>query len=138
MLWTPEQEQLELSRVATEMRDRDSVFVFGSNLGGYHGGGAAKYAFDHYGAVWGRAFGIQGRSYAVPTKTAGFQTMALSEIQPYLEKLWDEAVMTYGDRRFIVTRIGCGLAGLTDEQMMSILPSDRPANIFLPPHWHWS
>ena len=85
----------------------DEVFVFGSNLAGIHGGGAAKVAYQKFGAVMGQGVGIQGQSYAIPTMQGGVDT-----IKPYVDEFlalaseWDQTT-------FYVTRIGCGIAGFT-------------------------
>ncbi len=47
--------------------DEDEVFVFGSNLAGMHAGGAARVAYERFGAVMGQGVGMQGQSYAIPT-----------------------------------------------------------------------
>ncbi len=89
----------------------DEIFVFGSNLAGQHMGGAARVAFERFGAVWGQGVGLQGQSYAIPTMQGGVET-----IKPYvaefiaLAREWDQTT-------FLVTRIGCGIAGFTDEQI---------------------
>lgn len=89
----------------------DEVFVFGSNLAGQHSGGAARTAYEHFGAIWGQGVGIQGQSYAIPTMQGGVDT-----IKPYVDEFialareWDQTT-------FYVTRIGCGIAGFTDQQI---------------------
>lgn len=89
----------------------DDVFVFGSNLAGQHSGGAARTAYEHFGAIWGQGVGIQGQSYAIPTMQGGVDT-----IKPYVDEFialareWDQ-------NTFYVTRIGCGIAGFTDQQI---------------------
>ena len=65
----------------------DEVFVFGSNLAGMHGGGAARVAYERFGAVWGRGVGLQGQSYAIPTMQGGVET-----IKPYVDAFIDFAV----------------------------------------------
>lgn len=57
-----------------ELRENE-IFVFGSNLEGYHGGGAARIALEEFGAVWGQGVGLQGRSYAIPTMQGGVETI---------------------------------------------------------------
>ena len=59
----------------------NEIFVFGSNLAGAHGGGAARIAYDKFGAVWGNGVGIQGQSYAIPTMQGGVET-----IKPYVDE----------------------------------------------------
>lgn len=86
----------------------DEVFVFGSNLDGFHGGGAARVAFSRFGAEWGKGVGLQGQSYAIPTMQGGVET-----IKPYVDEFIDFARRN-PDKYFFVTRIGCGIAGFRD------------------------
>lgn len=94
----------------TELKDNE-VFVFGSNLQGSHGGGAARAAYNHFGAVWGQGVGLQGQSYAIPTMQGGPET-----IQPYVDEFITFA-QQHPDLTFYVTRIGCGIAGFRDEEI---------------------
>lgn len=89
----------------------DDVFVFGSNLKGQHGGGAARVAYERFGAVWGQGVGLQGQSYAIPTMQGGVET-----IKPYVDQ-FIEIAREFDQNTFYVTRIGCGIAGFTDEEM---------------------
>jgi hypothetical protein len=89
----------------------DEVFVFGSNLAGHHGGGAARVALDKFGAIYGQGVGLQGQSYAIPTMQGGVETIA-----PYVDEFIEFAIQ-HPDKFFFVTRIGCGIAGFTDQQM---------------------
>ena len=89
----------------------DEVFVFGSNLHGFHGGGAAATAHMYFGAVWGQGVGLQGQSYAIPTMQGGVET-----IRPYVEEFVEFAA-GHPDKRFLVTPIGCGIAGFTPEEI---------------------
>ena len=105
----------------------NEVFVFGSNLQGFHGGGAAAAALRHFGAVWGQGVGLQGQSYAIPTMQGGVET-----IRPYVE----EFIRFARERRdltFYVTRIGCGIAGFTDEEIAPLFADALgDENIVLP------
>lgn len=89
----------------------DDIFVFGSNLEGMHIGGAARVAYDKFGAVWGQGVGIQGQSYAIPTMQGGVET-----IKPYVDEFINLA-REWDQNTFYVTRIGCGIAGFTDEEI---------------------
>lgn len=89
----------------------DEVFVFGSNLAGYHCSGAAKTAMQNFGAVWGEGVGLQGQSYAIPTMQGGVET-----IKPYVDQFIDLA-REWDQTTFYVTRIGCGIAGFTDAEI---------------------
>ena len=89
----------------------DEVFVFGSNLAGAHGGGAAAAAHMFFGAVWGQGVGMQGQSYAIPTMQGGVETIA-----PYVDEFIEYA-KNHPEKRFLVTEIGCGIAGFAPEEM---------------------
>ena len=103
-----------LGRFTPEMIDRlaeNEVFVFGSNLGGFHAGGAARAAAKLFGAVWGQGVGLQGQSYAIPTMQGGVET-----IKPYVDE-FIEFAKAHPELFFYVTRIGCGIAGFRDEDI---------------------
>ena len=105
----------------------DEVFVFGSNLAGMHGGGAARAAYERFGAVWGRGVGLQGQSYAIPTMQGGVET-----IKPYVDAFIDFAV-SRPDLFCYVTRIGCGIAGFVDAEIAPLFAAARGvSNICLP------
>lgn len=89
----------------------DEVFVFGSNLAGAHGGGAARVARQRFGAVMGQGVGPQGQSYAIPTMQGGVET-----IRPYVDEFIEYA-RECDQNTFYVTRIGCGIAGFRDEEI---------------------
>ena len=122
----------------TSMKDRftpenisklapNEVFVFGSNLMGQHGGGAALYAMRHFGAIWGQGVGLQGQSYGIPTMQGGVETIA-----PYVDEFIAFAA-TRLDLTFLVTRIGCGIAGFRDEEIAPLFKEALEAeNIVLP------
>ena len=105
----------------------DEIFVFGSNLDGMHGGGAAHAAFRHFGAVWGQGVGLQGQSYAIPTMQGGVET-----IKPYVDEFIAFAKAHPG-LFFYVTRIGCGIAGFRDEEIAPLFAAARGLeNVCLP------
>lgn len=85
----------------------NEIFVFGSNLAGAHGGGAARTALEHFGAVWGVGVGLQGQSYAIPTMQGG-----LDAIRPYVDQFIEFAA-AHREYTFLVTRIGCGIAAFS-------------------------
>ena len=110
----------------SELRENE-IFVFGSNLAGAHGGGAAWLAYRRFGAVWGEGVGLHGRTYAVPTMQGGIDT-----VKPYV----DDFILFAKEHKeltFLVTRIGCGIAGFRNEE---IAPLFKDAicveNIILP------
>lgn len=94
----------------------DFIFVFGSNLAGRHGMGAAYTARKEWGAEYGVGVGPTGRAYAIPTKNEKLQTLKLSEIKPHVEKFIDFAKQN-PQLVFYVTRIGCGLADYKEKQI---------------------
>lgn len=100
----------------------DEIFVFGSNLAGHHGGGAARVALDRFGAQWGVGEGIQGQSYAIPTMQGGVET-----IKPYVNRFLDLAY-EWDQNTFLVTRIGCGIAGFSPEQIAPLF--DRALDMY--------
>lgn len=105
----------------------NEIFVFGSNLGGYHGGGAARIAMDRFGAVWGQGVGLQGQCYAIPTMQGGVET-----IKPYVDDFIAFAEQ-HPEYKFLVTRIGCGIAGFADEEIAPLFQKALPVeNIILP------
>lgn len=105
----------------------NEIFVFGSNLEGWHGGGAASLAHMTFGAKWGQGVGLQGRSYAIPTMQGGVET-----IKPYVDEFIRFAE-EHPELTFLVTRIGCGIAGFTDQQIAPLFKECLPLeNIVLP------
>lgn len=105
----------------------NEVFVFGSNLGGFHGGGAARVALESFGAVWGQGVGLQGQSYAIPTMHGGVDV-----IKPYVDEFINFA-REHRDKKFLVTPIGCGIAGFTVEEMAPLFADAiDDENIILP------
>lgn len=130
---TPAEEAAEIARVAKAMEAPNAFFVFGSNLAGIHGGGAALTAKQLYGATQGQGDGMSGRSYALPTKDFRIQTLLLSEISDWVNLLRFDAY-TWDKNLFVVTRVGCGLAGYSDEEIAPIFHS-MPKNVLLPPRW---
>ena len=105
----------------------DEVFVFGSNLHGHHGGGAARAARKKFGAIWGQGVGLQGQSYAIPTMQGGVET-----IKPYVDQFIDFA-REHTELFFYVTRIGCGIAGFKDSDIAPLFKDAMDVhNICLP------
>ena len=103
------------------------VFVFGSNLQGMHLGGAARLAYESFGAIWGQGVGLQGQSYALPT-----MSLSLEEIARYV----DEFILfadQHPELTFLVTRVGCGIAGFSDEQIAPLFArAFALPNVYLP------
>lgn len=105
------------------------IFVFGSNEAGIHGAGAARFAHQHYGAEWGVGFGLAGQSFAIPTKDAEIETLPLMAVGSYVRKFLAFA-REHSHMNFLVTRIGCGLAGYTDAEIAPFFRG-APDNVFL-------
>lgn len=127
MRYTPE--------IINELQDNE-IFVFGSNLSGIHGGGAARQAMQ-WGAIYGQGILRQGRTYAIPTKSEGIKrSLTIEEIKPYVDGFIFYA-KAKRELTFLVTKIGCGLAGYTVED---IAPLFKEAigipNIILPKEFH--
>jgi hypothetical protein len=108
----------------------DHIFVFGSNLRGAHGAGAAKFAHENCGAEYGKGIGRSGMSYAIPTKDYNIQTLPLSHIMLYVEDFLQYAEEHF-DEKFQLTPIGCGLAGYKPEQIAPMF-KHGPFNLVLP------
>jgi hypothetical protein len=108
-------------------------FVFGSNLRGVHGAGAALYARKHHGAIYGQGIGLQGNSYGIPTKDEYIRTLPIREITLYVDQ-FIEFAKTHPEMTFNVTRVGCGLAGYTDGHIAPLFKA-APSNCVLPAEW---
>ena len=103
------------------------IFVFGSNLKGLHGGGAAYVAYRKFGAIMGQGVGLQGQSYGIPTMQGGVET-----IRPYVDDFIKFA-KEHPNLTFLVTRIGCGIAGFTDAEISPLFENAHDIdNIILP------
>lgn len=109
------------------------IFVFGSNLAGRHGKGAALDARNKHGAVYGQGVGMQGNSYAIPTKDENLRTLPLSVISGYVNQFLQFAMMN-PHQEFQVTPIGCGLAGYKPSQIAPMFHRAlQMNNVHLPP-----
>ena len=111
----------------------DEIFVFGSNLSGIHGAGAAKAAVDKYGAILGVGQGLVGRSYALPTKDERIQTLRLERVELFVAAFKQHAIDN-PDKKYFVTRVGCGLAGYVDEDIAPMFRG-APPNCNFPEEW---
>lgn len=141
-MWKPWKERRPL-RPTPQDKVYDSkpntVFVFGSNLGGIHGGGAARYAYKFCGAEWEQGEGLMGDpsngacSYAIPTKKSIAISLSLQEVKEHVDK-FIELAWERRDLNFFVTRLGCGLAGFTDDDIGPLF-KDAPPNCELPVGW---
>lgn len=123
-----EQKRVTPERI-TELGENE-VFVFGSNLAGAHGGGAALLAYRKFGAICGQGVGLQGKSYGIPTMHGG-----VDAIKPYVDE-FIEFAKTRPDLTFLVTRVGCGIAGFTNEEISPLFAKAHEVeNIVLPSGW---
>lgn len=106
--------------------EENEIFVFGSNASGYHGGGAAAYAMRKFGAVWGQGEGLQGQSYAIPTMEG------IAEMNEAIKRFTSFAA-EHSELRFLVTRVGCGVAGYSASQIAPLFKECIPLeNVALP------
>lgn len=109
-----------------KLKDNE-VFVFGSNIAGHHGAGAARLAMNKWGAKWGKGIGLEGQTYGIPTMQGGVET-----IKPYVDAFIDFA-KKHQDKIFLVTEIGCGIAGFTPEDIAPLFKeAETVENIHLP------
>jgi len=111
-----------------ENLEKDEIFVFGSNLSGFHGGGAATLAMK-WGAICGQGVGLQGQTYAIPTMQGGVET-----IKPYIDDFLSFAKLQ-PELKFLVTEIGCGIAGFTVQEIAPLFEaaiSENIENVYLP------
>lgn len=107
--------------------NENEIFVFGSNLEGSHGGGAAAIAARKFGAIWGQGVGLQGQSYGIPTMHGG-----VSAIKPYVDE-FIEFAKNNPQLNFLVTRIGCGIAGFREEEIAPLFENVTSLeNVYLP------
>ncbi len=120
------------------------IFVFGSNLAGVHGAGAAKHAHKHEGAVLGIGKGIQGNSYAIPTKDYRIHTLPLKYINGFVLE-FKLFALQHPELEFKVTRIGCGLAGYKDKDIAPMFEDcasncyfDKEWAMYLPDNKYWN
>lgn len=109
----------------------DEVFVFGSNLAGRHGKGAALTARLKFGAIPGCGIGMMGQSYGIPTKDEMFRVLPLAVIRGHIERFLIYS-QSHPENVFLVTEIGCGLAGYKPSQIAPLFGSVIPSNVRLP------
>lgn len=120
---------LRISSSCITHLDPNEIFVFGSNLSGYHCSGAAGIAREKFGAVWGQGIGLQGRCYAIPTMQGGIET-----IRPYVDN-FIQFVKMHKELLFLVTEIGCGKTGFSVDEIAPLFYRaivEDIENVFLP------
>lgn len=109
------------------------IFVFGSNLAGRHGKGSALEARLHHGAIYGQGEGLQGQSYAIPTKDVHLKTLSITEVMGAIRRFIDFA-RAHPEMTFNVVKVGCGLAGFRENEMIPFFRFS-PNNCRLPEGW---
>lgn len=120
--------------------DDSWVFVFGSNEGGYHGAGSAKVANEVYKRPIGSGFGFLqnsgGMTFAIPTKDMEIKTLPIVDIEHNIAQ-FGSFVQRNPNMKFFITRVGCGLAGFSDERIAPVFASfiDGLKNISIPDKW---
>lgn len=112
----------------------NEIFVFGSNLNGNHGGGAARFAQDNFGAENGVGEGLTGQSYAFPTLDKDMKKVSLEALTESKKTLY-KCAEDNKDKIFLVTKVGCGIAGFNEEIMKEVFKGKKPLNIILPENW---
>jgi hypothetical protein len=115
----------------TELQENE-IFVFGSNLAGRHGAGASKTALLKFGAIEGQGFGLQGNSFAIPTKNRHIKTMEIGRIRYYIDSFIKFATQ-HTNSIFLVTEIGCGLARYKPKDIAPLFSKALSLeNVYLP------
>lgn len=113
----------------------NEVFVYGANEAGIHGAGAAKIAYEKFGARWGQ-YGLNGQSYGIPTKSADFRILRPLEIRKHIHDFWVFADK-HRELTFLVTQIGCGYAGYTPKEIAPLFRAClQLQNVYLPLSFH--
>ena len=110
-----------------------NIFVFGSNLAGIHGAGAARFAVINHGARYRQGEGLQGRSYGIPTKDHAINTLPLDEIQKHVD-VFKAFAKEHPELSFQVTRIGCGLTGYQNSDIAPMF-ANAPNNCLFDMDW---
>ena len=114
--------------------NENEIFVFGSNLAGIHGAGAAFFAMKKFGAIKGVGRGLSGKTYAFPTKDHKIHSRSLKEIGEEISCLYRTA-LSMPEKIFLVTKVGCGLAGFSEQEIGDLFrnrEAEKPSNIGLP------
>ena len=101
---------------------QNEVFVFGSNKAGNHVGGAARVAVEKFGAIMGHGEGLQGQSYAIPTLDEQMDKVSTEELTRSVRRFADYTRHNT-DKVFYVTKIGCGIAGFSVEEIVEVFKS---------------
>lgn len=116
----------------TELKPNE-IFVFGSNLNGYHSAGAARVAHIQFGAEWEIGEGLSGQTYAFPTLERDMQKRGLRALCNSRDRLFATARALPG-KTFLLTKVGCGIAGYTEDEIKPLF-ADMPDNVIKPKGW---
>jgi hypothetical protein len=123
---------MKITPYEVEYLEPNEIFVFGSNEAGIHGAGAARLAYERFGARLGQGFGLIGQSFALPTKDWSVGTLELDVIEFYINR-FEECVRINQHFKFMITRIGCGLAGYDAEDIAPLFKNFiELENVYLP------
>lgn len=117
----------------TSLRE-NQIFVFGSNLAGSHAGGAALQAKEKFGAVEGVGIGMRGQSYAFPTLDENLRRLPRQRLRTGKFYLY-VTCKANPEKEFLLTKVGCGIAGYDEDYMRSLFSGNRPPNLILPEDW---
>lgn len=120
----------------TELEE-NQIFVFGSNTAGIHGAGAARFAHEKFGAVYGKGHGLQGKSYALATLNDRLEQITFREFDKYVEWFY-KCVRANPNLEFFLTKVGCGLGGYPEWYMRMFFDQQirgNPVNLIKPEGW---
>lgn len=113
----------------SNLKNERFIFVFGSNVAGRHGAGAARVAVHNFGAEYGKGFGLYGQSFALPTKDENIETLPVPVIHAYVDGMINEAEQ-HKEYMFVLTEIGCGLAGYSADDIAPLFTKYIEQSIF--------
>lgn len=112
----------------------NQIFVFGSNLSGNHIGGAALFAKQNFSAIEGVGEGMNGQCYSFPTLDKNMQKVSVEALKESRNRLYSCAKEN-PDLQFLVTKLGCGIAGFSETEISNIFKGNRPSNLIFPINW---
>lgn len=114
----------------------DQIIVVGTNMNGHHYGGAAAQAHEDFGLAWGIAEGLSGQTYAFPTLEREMTRRGMKALERSRDKLF-EAAKALPDKTFLLTKVGCGIAGYTEDEIRPLF-ANAPSNIIRPSDWPYN
>lgn len=119
-----------------ETLENNECFVFGSNEAGHHCGGAAKVAVEKFDAIMGKAFGLQGNAFAIPTLDNYFEKLPLDKIHKYI-RISEAIFEANPDKIFYITKIGCGIAGFSIDEIAPLFEKAYSLKNVIMPKEFW-